>query len=143
MNTTITVAVAVGCLIVAWCAWSFSWTAKQTLLGTWVAALADGTHVTLQFEGERKGGIYKQLTKAGGVELREFGHWTIKILELRLIIMATDVEAHPRFAADTKYWVNFTSKDQVTINGPERPKWTFRRAAEGMKLDFDAPKIAT
>ena len=67
----------------------------------------------------------------------------IKILELRLIIMATDVEAHPRFAADTKYWVNFTSKDQVTINGPERPKWTFRRPAEGMKLDFDATKVNT
>lgn len=42
----------------------------------------------------------------------------------------------------SKYWVNFTSKDQVTINGPERPKWTFQRADEGIRLDFDAPKTS-
>ena len=119
-----------------------AWTAKQTLIGTWVAALPDGAHVTLQFEGERRGGIYKQLTRRNGAESREFGHWTIKLLELRLIIMATDVKAHPRFGVDTKYWVNFTSKDQVTINGPERPKWTFQRADEGIRLDFDAPKTS-
>jgi hypothetical protein len=138
MSTPIIITAA--CLIAAWFAWSFSWTAKQTLLGTWVAALPDGTHVTLQFEGDRKGGTYKQLVKRNGAESREFGHWIIKILELRLIIMATDVSQHPRFGVDTKYWVNFTNKDQVTINGPERPKWNFQRAAAGIKVAFDGPR---
>jgi hypothetical protein len=140
MNTPVIATIAGACVVVAWFAWSFSWTAKQTLLGTWVAALPDGTHLTLQFEGERKGGIYKQLSKRNGAESREFGHWTIKLLELRLIIMASDIKEHPRFGVDTQYWVNFTSKDQVTINGPERPKWNFQRAAAGVKIDFDAPK---
>lgn len=140
MSTPIIITVAVGCLIAAWFAWSFSWSSKQTLLGTWVAARADGSHVTLQFEGDPKGGTYKQLVKRDGVELREFGHWTMKILELRLIIMATDVKEHARFGVDTQYWVNFTDKDHVTINGPDRPKWNFQRAAAGIKLEFDAPK---
>jgi hypothetical protein len=131
-----------GGLITAWCVWSFSWTAKQSLLGTWTATLPDGTHVTLQFQGDRKGGTYKQLSKRNGCEFREFGHWVIKILELCLIIMATDVRDHPRFGVDTKYWVNFPNKDEVTINGPDRPKWTFRRAAESIKLDFDVLKTA-
>jgi hypothetical protein len=107
---------------------------------TWVASLPDGGQVTLQFEGEQKGGTYKQLVKRDAVETREFGHWTMKTLELRLIIMATDTKAHPRFGLDTQYWVNFPNKDQVTINGPERPKWHFKRAPAGLELNFDAPK---
>ncbi len=35
---------------------------------------------------------------------------------------------------------NATDKDHITVNGPERPKWNFQRAAAGIKLDFDAPK---
>ncbi len=142
MSTPVIIAVAGGCLIAAWLAWSFSWTSKQTLIGTWVAGLPDGSHVTLQFEGDPKGGIYKQLVRRDGAESREFGHWTIQVLELRLIIMATDIREHPRFGMDTKYWVNFTDKDHVTVNGPERPKWNFQRAAPGTKLDFDAPRTA-
>jgi len=140
MSTPKIITVAAGCFIVAWFAWSLSWTTKQTLLGTWVAALPDGSHVILQFEGDRKGGTYKQLSKRDGIESREFGHWAIKTIELRLVIMAIDKKEHPRFGIDTKYWVNFTNKDRVTINGPERPKGTFQRAAAGIKLDFDAPK---
>ncbi len=141
MNSPVVIAVAIACLMVAWFAWSFSWAAKQTLLGAWVVALPNGTHVTLQFDGERKGGTYKQLSKQNGVESREFGHWTIKLLEVRLLIMATDIKDHPRFGLDTRYWLNFTNKDQITINGPERSKWSLQRAAEGVRLDFDAPKI--
>jgi hypothetical protein len=55
-------------------------------------------------------------------------------------MMATDVKEHPRFGLDTKYWVNFTNRDHVTINGPERQKWTIQRAADGIRLDFDAGK---
>ena len=139
MSTPIIITVA-GAVLVAWTAWSFSWTSRQSLLGTWVATLSDGSHVTIQFEGEPKGGLYKQLVKRDGVELREFGHWTMKIVQLRLIIMATDVKEHSRFGLDTKYGVNFPNKDKVTISGPERPKWTLQRAPAGIKLDFDAPK---
>ena len=119
MNSPVVIAVAIACLMVAWLAWSFSWTAKQTLLGAWVVALPNGTQVTLQFDGERKGGTYKQLSKQNGVESREFGHWTIKLLEVRLLIMATDIKDHPRFGLDTRYWLNFTNKDQITIGRAE------------------------
>ena len=140
VSTALIITLITGCLVVALFVWSISWTSKQTLVGTWVAALPDGSHVTLQFEGERIGDTYKQLVKREGAESREFGHWIFKMLELRLIIMATDVREHARFGVDTKYWVNFSNKDQVTINGPERPKWTFQRAEAGIKLDFDAPQ---
>ena len=140
-TTTIIVIASVG-LIVLWFAYSLAWTSKQNLLGAWVAVLPDGSHITLQFEGESKGGTYKQLIKREGLEVREFGHWTIKLADLRLFIMATDVKNHPRFGVDTQYWVTFSNKSQITINGPDRPKWTFRKALDIVKIDFDAPKTA-
>jgi hypothetical protein len=140
MSTPAIIGIAAGALVVAWFAWSLSWTIKQTLLGTWVATREDGSHVTLQFDGDVKGGTYKQLIRRDGIELREFGHWTMKVLELRLIIMATDVKEHARFGVDTQYWVNFTDKDHATITGPDRPKWNFQRAPAGTKLKFDTPK---
>lgn len=127
-------------MLFAWLAYSFVWLGKQSLLGTWVATPPDGSHVTLQFEGAPQGGTYKQLTKREGAVVREFGHWTIKLAELRLIIMASDTKEHPRFGVDTQYWVLFTSKTQITIDGPDRPKWTFRKAPGIPNLDFDAPK---
>jgi hypothetical protein len=141
-TTAIIVVTAVG-LIVLWSVYSLVWTTKQSLLGTWVAVLPDGQRVTLQFEGEPKGGTYKQLIKRDGAETREFGHWTIKLTDLRLIIMATDIKDHPRFGVDTQYWVTFSNKSQITIDGPDRKKWIFRRAADIVKLDFDAPKTVT
>jgi hypothetical protein len=107
-----------------------------------VAILPDATHVTLQFEGEPRGGIYKQLSKRDGSTVREFGHWTIKLSDLRLIIMATDTKEHPRFGMDTQYWVWFANKDKIRIDGPDRPKWTFRRALGVPNIDFNAPKTS-
>ena len=143
MSTTAIVITSVVGLLLLWFVYSLFWAARQSVLGTWVAVLSDGQHVTLQFEGEAKGGTYKQLLKREGVETREFGHWTIKLTDLRLIIMATDIKDHPRFGVDTQYWVLFTNKSQITIDGPDRKKWTFRKAADIVKLDFDAPKPAT
>ena len=140
MSTTLFIIGGVLCLLVVWLLYSFVWVGKQSLLGTWVAVLPDGTHVTLQFEGEPRGGTYKQLTKRDGGTVREFGHWTIKLSDLRLIIMATDTKEHPRFGVDTQYWVWFANKDQVRIDGPDRPKWTFRKAPGMPAIDFDAPK---
>ncbi|MBI5800461.1 MAG: hypothetical protein HZA92_06995 [Verrucomicrobia bacterium] len=137
MSTSL-VAILVGVgLVVAWFAYSIRWANRQSLLGIWVAVLPDGSRVSLQFEGEAKGGIYKQLAKRDGVEVREFGHWTIKLLDLRLIIMATDVKDHPRFGVDTQYWVSFNNGSEVKIEGPDRPKWVFRKAAEVARLNFD------
>jgi hypothetical protein len=143
MSTTAITAIAGVCLLVLWFVWSLIWTTKQSLLGTWVAVLPDGGRATLQFEGEPKGGTYKQLVKRDGVGTREFGHWIIKLTDLRLIIMATDIKDHPRFGVDTQHWVAFSNKSQITIDGPDRKKWTFRRAADIVKLDFDAPKTVT
>src|SRR5438128_2460309 len=140
MSAPAIVGIGAAALLVAWFTWSLSWTARQTLLGTWVATLPDGAQVTLQFEGAASGGLYKQLTKRDAVVLREFGHWTIKFLRLRMIIMATDVKEHPRFGIDTQYWVTYKNSRQMTINGPDRHKWIFQRAAEGMKIEFDEPK---
>lgn len=140
MHTTLLIVGAVAGLLVFWLLYSFVWLGRQSLLGTWVANLPDGTHVTLQFEGASEGGTYKQLAEREGAVLREFGHWTIKLADLRLIIMASDTKKHPRFGVDTQYWVLFTSKTQIRIDGPDRPKWTFRKAPGIPKIDFDAPK---
>jgi hypothetical protein len=139
MSTTIVVIIAVVGVIVLWLAYSFYWTAKQSVLGTWVAVFPSGERVTLQFEGERKGGTYRQLIKRTDTEVREFGHWTLRLSELRLIIMATDIKDHPRFGVDTQHWVTFAT-NQFTINGPDRKKWVFQRAADFVKLEFDEPK---
>lgn len=142
MSTTTIVIIAVAVVLVLWFAYSLSWTAKQTVLGTWVAVLPSGERVTLQFEGESKGGTYKQLIKHTDGETREFGHWTLRLTDLRLIIMATDIKDHPRFGVETQHWVTFGTKN-FTINGPDRKKWLFQRAADILKLEFDAPKPVT
>ena len=137
MNPILLIAGGVVFVLIVWLVYSFAWLGKQSLLGTWVAELSDGTHVTLQFEGEPKGGTYKQLIKKDGRALREFGHWTIKLSELRLIIMSTDTKDHPRFGVDTQYWVWFANKSQIRIDGPDRPKWAFRKAPGLPGIDFD------
>jgi hypothetical protein len=142
MSTTSIVIIAIVAVIALWFAYSFSWTAKQTVLGTWVAVLPSGERVTLQFEGEPKAGTYKQLIKRADGEIREFGHWTLRLTELRLLIMATDIKDHPRFGVDTPHQVTFGTR-QFTIDGPDRKKWTFQPAADIVKLDFDAPRPVT
>ena len=129
--------------MVLWFVYSFVWTSKQSVLGVWVAVLSDNTRVTLQFEGEAKGGTYKQMIKRDVSETREFGHWILKLTELRLIIMASDLKDHARFGVDSQYWVSFFGKSQITLNGPDRAKWVFRRASDIVKLDFDLPRSKT
>ena len=142
MSATTIVIIAVVCVLVLWFAYSFSWTGKQTVLGTWETALPDGKRVTLQFEGEPKGGTYKQLIKHADSEVREFGHWTLRFAELRFLIMATDSKDHPRLGVDTLHFVKFGA-GRITIDGPDRKKWAFERAADVVKLDFDGPRTVT
>ncbi len=141
MNGTIVIAAVVLGLVVLWFVWSIRWTAKQSLLGTWVAALPDGSQIALQFEGTPAGGLYKQLSTRNGIFVRESGHWTMKLLSLGLIIVATDVKRHPRFGVDTQYWVAFQNNGQMTINGPDRPNLTFQRAKPELKVQFEEPKL--
>jgi hypothetical protein len=142
MQTTLIVAGVVIGIVVVWLILSAVWMTKQSLVGSWVASLPDGTHVIVQFEGAQKGGTYKQLIKRDGTALREFGHWTINLADLRLIIMASETKEHPRFGLDTQYWVAWQGRSQVTINGPDRPKWVFRRTVDAVKIDFDSASIA-
>ena len=138
-----TILIVVGAVLAAVAVWLIVvavWMKKKNLIGSWVAALPDGTHVTMQFEGERKGGIYKQISE-GDTPSREFGHWTLNLTALKLIIMASDEEDHPRFGVDTQYWITWVSEDGMIIDGPDRPKWTFTRATEGMEIDFDEGAI--
>lgn len=139
MNTTPILLFVGIAVIIAVFAYSISWTRKQSLVGTWVLVFPDGTSVTMQFEGEPKGGLYKQIIKREGSETREFGHWVLENLaSLRLVMMATDIKEQPRFGVDTQYWVSFSNKSQIRIDGPDRPKWTLRKAANFVKIAFDA-----
>lgn len=137
MKTALILGGAVIAIIAIWLILSAVWIKKQRLIGSWVAALPDGTQVTMQFDGEPKGGLYKQLLRKDGAEIREFGHWTINLLELRLIIMATDETQHPRFGVDTQYWVTWEDANRVTIDGPDRPKWALTRTSDAVEIDFD------
>ena len=55
-------------------------------------------------------------------------------------MMATDIKDHPRFGVDTQYWVAFSNKSEIRIDGPDRPKWTFRKASDSLKIDFNPPE---
>ncbi len=116
------------------------WARRQKLLGAWIASTPDGGLITLQFEGTEKGGIYRQLVRRGDTQLREFGHWTRGIGLINLLIMATDVAAHTRFGQDTKYTFTWLGKGSFSMDGADRAKWVFKRASQGVVVDFDAPK---
>jgi len=118
------------------------WAMKQNLLGAWVTSASDGSLITIQFEGGDRGGTYKQLVRRGGQQFREFGHWVRGMGFLKMIIMATDTPNHPRCGQDIQYNVSWTDKDTLTIDGPERTKWQFKRATKDVKIEFDAPTTA-
>jgi len=118
------------------------WAMKQSLLGAWIASLPDGSLITIQFEGGDTEGTYKQLIRRGDQQLREFGHWTRGMGFLKMIIMSTDTPNHPRFGEDTQYNISWADKDTLTIDGPERTKWQFKRATKDVRIEFDAPTSA-
>jgi hypothetical protein len=115
------------------------WALRQRMLGAWVCSTSDGSLVTIQFEGSETGGSYKQLVKRGDAQLKEFGHWVRGMGFIKMIIMATDVAGHPRFGQDTQFNLSWIDKDSFKIDGPERTKWEFKRAAPDVSIDFDTP----
>jgi hypothetical protein len=135
--------IILGCLTVAFIIFLViynRWAMKQSLPGTWVMSMSDGSLIIMQFEGGESEGTYKQLLRRDDEQLRQFGHWVRGMGFVKMIIMATDMPNHPRFGQDTQYNVSWLDRDSFTINGPERAKWQLKRATTDVRIDFDAPK---
>ena len=137
MKTTFILLGAAVAIAVMWLILSALWIRRQTLIGSWIVTLPGGSQAAIRFDGERKGGLYKQLSEKDGTEIREFGHWTLNLTELRLLMMASDETQHPRFGVDTQYWVIWEDKNRVVIDGPDRPKWALTRATGEVEIDFE------
>jgi len=140
-----TLLITLGCLTAAFVIFLIMynrWAMKQNLLGAWVTSASDGSLITIQFDGSDREGTYKQLTRRADQKLREFGHWTRGMGFLKMIIMGTDMPDHPRFGQETQYNVSWTDKDTLTVDGPERSKWQFKRATKDVRIEFDAPTSA-
>ena len=116
-----------ACLLLGGLLYRFRWLFRKRILGTWFTTLPDGRHVTLQFEGAPQGGTYRQLIKWENVAAREFGHWAFNVAGLRLTMTVSDVRAHPQFGVSTGYWVFFTGRTRITIDGPGKPRWNLRK----------------
>lgn len=112
------------------------WLEQQSPVGVWRSS-AEQRNVTLQFEGGPKEGPYKQVVESADQTIREFGHWAIHVRELRMLIMATDIQNHPRFGQDTVYRISYVGPDSIAIDGPDRPGLVYQRVSDGTKLDFD------
>lgn len=114
------------------------WLERQSPVGAWRTTTENQT-ITLQFEGGPNEGTYKQVIAAEDKEIREFGHWVVHLHELRMLIMATDVQNHPRFGEDTVYEIAYVGPQSIKINGADRPNWICQRAPEGTELHFGEP----
>ena len=112
------------------------WLERQTPAGVWQAT--DGqTKITLQFEGGPREGTYKQLMESDGKEIREFGHWAATANVLKMMIMATDVQSHPRFGIDTEYHISYVGPTNIKIDGPDRAGIVYAKASVGNDVKFD------
>jgi hypothetical protein len=107
----------------------FHWVAKQSPLGNWTHER--GTRqVLLAFEGDRRNGTYKQLTRDGDDVSREFGAWRAFGHDLHLLVIASDQKDHPRFGVDTNYTVFYPTPNRIRIFGGDRNVVFNRAAAE-------------
>ena len=111
------------------------WLDQQSPVGVWRTTTQDQT-ITLQLEGGPKEGTYQQLTESEDKTIREFGHWAAHLHELRMLIMATDIQNDSRFGEDAVYEISYVGPQSIKINGPDRPNWICQRAPEGTKLHF-------
>lgn len=116
------------------------WLGKQSPVGVWTAE-HNGAKITIQFEQEsksnKKEGIYKQITELpDGKTIREFGHWISRRTQLHMLILASEIKNHPRFAQNTVYRILYTGYDSIRINGPDRPYIAYKRAPEGTVVEL-------
>ena len=115
-----------------------AWLEQQTPLGAWIASTPEGA-ITLVFEGEPHGGLYKQLIERNGQRIREFGHWTQHMRRLQMIMMGSDVPNNERIGVDRTYEVRFVAPEKISITGPDRPGVEFSKAPAATVLDFGEP----
>jgi hypothetical protein len=112
------------------------WLDAQNPSGVWQAT-DDTAKVTLQFNGGPHEGTYKQLIESGEKRTKEFGHWSARANDLKMLIMATDIKNHPRFGQDTSYRISYVGPTRIKIEGPDREGVVYEKAPDGSKLDFD------
>lgn len=139
--------IAIGTLLVAGCLGGAlmvrshrAWVSRQTPVGVWSTTTADGDDVFMRFEGGPHEGTYGQITKSRAGSERELGHWATAGRDMRLLIMASDRTGHPRFGIDTSYEISYTGPDEITVSGPDRPRFVFHRAPDSTVVPtFDQP----
>src|SRR5437868_241979 len=138
----VAIVVAIALLIV-WAKRHGDWLATQTPVGVWIRKRQDRETV-LAFEGGPKEGLYRQIRKYRGVTEREFGHWSVADDTLHLLIMASDVQDHPRFGKDIKYRLIYSRPgsnglaNRILIHGLGRKNLFFVRAPLGVVVNFDS-----
>ena len=124
--------------------WHMKWLDNQSPVGVWTGE-NEGNRITIQFDRDptpdEKEGLYRQLTETGDRNgLKEFGHWWTHRQTLRMMIMASEIPSHPRFGQDTVYHISYTGPEEITIDGPDRPRLVYRRAPEGTTVVFTDEK---
>ena len=113
-----------------------NWLESQTPAGIWQGK--DGqAKIILHFEGGPREGTYKHLIESDGQHAREFGHWSASANDLKMLIMATDVQSHPRFGIDTGYDISYVGPTSIKITGPERAGIVCEKSTSEVELKFD------
>ncbi len=113
------------------------WLEQQSPAGSWIFENEE-KKIIIQFEQGPNEGPYKQIVKLkDGTEVKEFGHWSSSINELRMLIMATDEKDHPRFGQDTIFSIRYVGPDEIEINGPDRPNLEYSRTDENIDFKFE------
>ncbi len=134
------VVVVLGILLVLFVRNHIKWLLKQSPVGTWITT-HEGSTIIIQFEHQGEPevleGIYKKVEKTpDGNEIKEFGHWSAHLNKLFMLVMATDVQNHPRLGKDTEYQLLYVSPTKIRINEPSGSGLVYEKATEGMVLDF-------
>ncbi len=115
------------------------WLEQQSPTGSWVFENEE-KKIIIQFEQSPTEGQYKQIVKLkDGTEIKEFGHWSSSINELRMLIMATDENDHPRFGQDTIYSIRYGGPDEIEMSEPDRPNLVYSRTDE--KIEFKLENV--
>lgn len=111
------------------------WLEKQTPVGAWKCVQAETT-ILLQFEGGPHEGIYRQVTQTAEKKTREFGHWSVYLNQLSLLIMAMEEKNQTEFGVDRQYEIRYVGPQSIKISGPNRPDWILNRTDETLPENF-------
>lgn len=134
------IAVGLCVLLILFVRWHLAWVAQQTPVGSWIST-EDAVSIKMIFEGGPLEGTYKEVVETEGELIREFGHWSVQINVLNLIVMASDVPEHSRIGIDTPYQISYVGPESIRIEGPDRPNLLYTRA-DGIAFDFDSEMLS-